>query len=171
MRWCRAWAGVVAALLGCLAAAGRAAAADEEQVWTAFRGQIVFSDVLIAQASDFPSGTVMVAALRRLERPVVDGHDGFWRFHFVAFLDRAPQSAMLRIVATDVTSPKQRREVKVFEVGADPAARELHMNDFVLTDAMGFERGHRYEIAILPGADTGAIGKQDVYARGVLTLK
>jgi hypothetical protein len=153
-----------------LVAAPGVARADD-QAWDRFKGQVVFSDVLLAPSSQFPSGQVMVAALKRLERTSVDGRDGFWRLHFVAFLDRPSDSGALRIVATDVTDAKKRREVKVFEVTRPSGERELHMNDFVLTDAMGFEHGHRYEIAVTPGGDEEHVGKEDVYARGVVTLR
>jgi len=36
---------------------------------------------------------------------------------------------------------------------------------------MGFQRGHRYELAVVGGGDEDAgAGKGDVYAQGVITL-
>jgi hypothetical protein len=153
----------------------RTARAEQPEVWNAYRGKIVFSDVLIAPASQFASGQTMLAALRRFERPVVEGRDGFWRFHFVAFLDPAPPSPALRIVATDVTDPKSHHEVRTFEIAGEPGSRELRVGDFVLTDAMGFEHGHKYELAVVGGGDEqpapGRARKADAYARGVVTLR
>lgn len=154
---------------------GPHARGDEPEVWSAYRGKIVFSDVLIAPASQFASGQTMLAALRRVERPVVEGRDGFWRFHFVAFLDPAPQAAALRIVATDVTDPKSHHEVRTFEISGEPGSSELHVSDFVLSDAMGFEHGHKYELAVVGGDQEGPAPsrarKADAYARGVVTLR
>ncbi len=138
--------------------------------WGQFHGQVVFSDVLIASAAQFPSGAAMIEALRRLKRTTVEGADGFWRLHLVAFLDPAPKTASFRLRATDVTDPKDRREVKMFEVDGQPGQNELSINDLVVTEVMGFARGHRYEIAVIPRADEPPAGKADVYAKGVITL-
>jgi hypothetical protein len=135
-----------------------------------FHGQVVFSDVLIASPAQFPSEAAMTEALRRLKRTTVEGADGFWRLHLVAFLDPAPQSASFRLRATDVTDPHDRREVKVFEVDGQPGQKELGINDLVVTETMGFARGHRYEITVVPRADEPVAGKEDVYAKGVITL-
>jgi hypothetical protein len=144
--------------------------------WSAFRGKVVFSDVIIAPPERFASPASMIAALRRLDQSVVGGRDGFWRFHFVAFLSSAPSADLVRIVATDVTEPKRPREIKVFEMTFHAGDRELRVNDFVLTDAMGFEHGHRYEIAVTRSALEEPLAepdgrKQDVCARGVVTLR
>jgi hypothetical protein len=138
--------------------------------WGQFHGQVVFSDVLIAAPAQFPSDAAMTEALRRLKRTTVEGADGFWRLHLVAFLDPAPRSASFRLRATDVTDPHDRREVRVFEVDGQPGQNELAINDLVVTEVMGFARGHRYEIAVIPRADELAAGKADVYAKGVITL-
>jgi hypothetical protein len=137
--------------------------------WGQFHGQVVFSDVLIAAPSAFPSPSAMTEALRRLKRTTVEGADGFWRLHMVAFLDPAPTTASFRLRATDVTDPKDRHEVKTFEVDGQPGQNQLAINDLVLTEVMGFARGHRYEIAVVPGGEISA-GKGDVYAKGVITL-
>jgi len=142
-----------------------------EAAWKQFHGKLVFSDILIAQPAQFQSGDQMVEALNRLKRTAVQGTDGFWRMHMVAFLDPVPQTTNFRLRATDVTRPQDRHEVKVFEVSGEPGQVELAINDLVLTEVMGFERGHRYEIAILPGGDDlPPAGKGDVYAKGVITL-
>ena len=146
--------------------------------WGHFHGQVVFSDIMIASPAQFPSDAAMSEALRRLKRTTVEGADGFWRLHMVAFLDPAPRGTSFRLRATDVTDPKDRREVKMFEVDGQPGQPELEINDLVVTNVMGFERGHRYEIAVMPrGSDpvTGSgddlpAGKGDVYAKGVITL-
>jgi hypothetical protein len=150
------------------------ASPSHDEVWSQFHGQVVFSDVLVAPTSAFPSDRVMVAALHRIERNTVEGTDGFWRLHAIAFLDPAPPSGALRLRATDVTIPKQRHEVRVFELATEAGTKELPLNDIVLTDAMGFAAGHKYEVAIERGGEDvagGIAGKQDVYAKGVITLR
>jgi hypothetical protein len=138
--------------------------------WGQFHGQVVFSDILIASPAQFPSDAAMSEALRRLKRTTVEGADGFWRLHMVAFLDPAPRAASFRLRATDVTDPKDRREVKMFEIDGQPGQNELEVNDLVVTEVMGFERGHRYEIAVMSRGDDLPAGKGDVYAKGVITL-
>jgi hypothetical protein len=135
-----------------------------------FQGQVVFSDVLIAPASQFPTPAAMTEALRRLKRTTVEGADGFWRLHMVAFLDHAPQTGSFQLRATDVTDAKDRREVKTFDVEGQPGENELPINDLVLTETMGFLRGHRYEMTVVPRGDGEATGKADVCAKGVITL-
>ena len=135
-----------------------------------FHGQVLFSDIMIASPAQFPSDSAMSEALRRLKRTTVEGTDGFWRLHMVAFLEPAPQGSSFRLRATDVTDPKDRREVKMFEVDGQPGQAELEINDLVVTNVMGFERGHRYEIAVMPRGDNLPAGKGDVYAKGVITL-
>jgi hypothetical protein len=138
--------------------------------WGQFHGQVVFSDIMIASPAQFPSDAAMSEALRRLKRTTVEGADGFWRLHMVAFLEPAPQVTSFRLRATDVTDPKDRHEVKMFEVDGKPGQTELEINDLVVTDVMGFERGHRYEIAVIARTDDLPAGKGDVYAKGVITL-
>lgn len=136
-----------------------------------FRGQVVFSDVLIAPASEFPSGDALVGALQRLKRSAVQGTDGFWRLHMVAFPSPVPPTGTYRLRATDTTNPKARKQVKVFEIGAQAGQAELEVKDLVLTDVMGFKPGHSYEIAVVgAGDDDTSAGKEDVYAQGVITL-
>jgi hypothetical protein len=135
-----------------------------------FHGQVVFSDIMIASPAQFPSDAAMSEALRRLKRTTGEGADGFWRLHMVAFLEPPPQVTSFRLRATDVTDPKDRREVKMFEVDGQPGQTELEINDLVVTSVMGFERGHRYEIAVIPRGDELPAGKGDVYAKGVITL-
>ena len=138
--------------------------------WGQFHGQVVFSDIMIASPAQFPSDSAMSEALRRLKRTTVEGVEGFWRLHMVAFLDPAPRVASFRLRATDVTDPKDRHEVKMFEIDGQPGQNELAVNDLVVTEVMGFERGHRYEIAVIARADDLPAGKGDVYAKGVITL-
>ena len=136
-----------------------------------FRGQVLFSDVLIAPASAFPSGDAMVTALQRLKRSSVQGTDGFWRVHAVAFPSPVPTGGSYRLLATDTTAGQPRKQVKVFEISGQPGQAELEISDLVLTDVMGFERGHRYELEVVGGDDGGAgAGKADVFAQGVITL-
>jgi hypothetical protein len=138
--------------------------------WGQFHGQVVFSDVLIAPAAQFPSASAMTDALKRLKRTTVEGVGGFWRLHMVAFLEPAPEGGAFQLRATDVTDPKDRREVRLFDVDGQPGDKELAVNDLVVTEVMGFERGHRYEIAVIPRRDDLPAGKGDVYAKGVITL-
>ncbi|HEY4394600.1 MAG TPA: hypothetical protein VGP64_11075 [Polyangia bacterium] len=135
-----------------------------------FQGQVVFSDVLIAPAAQFPSPAAMTDALKRLKRTTVEGAGGFWRLHMVAFLDPAPRNGAFQLRATDVTDPKDPREVRLFDVDGTPGDHELAVSDLVVTEVMGFTRGHRYEIAVIPRRDDQPAGKGDVYAKGVITL-
>jgi hypothetical protein len=166
---CTAVGRVLVVVVVLLLAAARGAVADT------LRGKVVVSDVMIASAAQLESSQGLAAALRRVGRPEVVGVDGFWRFHFVAFLSApAPVSGTFRVRASDVTDPRSPpREVRVFELTAPPGAPELRVNDFVVTAAMGFERGHSYELAVSPAPDDGAATDQkpDVSARGVVTLR
>ena len=153
---------------------GPARARADEASWRQFRGRVVVSDYFIAPAASFPSSEAMVAALRRLERATIEASAGFWRLHLYAFLDRTPDGDGLRLVATDVTDAREPREVRAFDLKAAEGEKELPLGDFVLTVAMGFVKGHRYEIAVARGrgdTDTPDKGKADVYAKGVITLK
>lgn len=174
--------------------ATRARAQGEDEAWQAFHGQVVISDIMIAPAAAFESGATMVAALHKAERTAVGGRDGFWRLHAVAFLDPAAPSGGLRLRASDVTAPNQREQVKVFDLVGVAGQKVLPVADLVLTGAMGFKPGHRYELTIepvpeepatgLPSAGGGAGvtagggtsasgvgGKTAVYAKGMITLR
>jgi hypothetical protein len=161
-------------------------AGAEDEAWREFRGQVVVSDVLLAPK--FGSDDVMILSLHRLQRSVVKEANGFWRLHFVAFLDPAAEGDTMMLVARDVTPPIAPRQVKVFEVPVEPAQRIVQVNDFVLNSAMGFVRGHDYELAVEQagpeeswpearearsnGKSGGkSNGKPDVCARGVVTLR
>jgi len=74
--------------------------------------------------------------------------------------------------------------VRLFELTAMRGDKEVSIDDLVLTAAMGFEAGHRYEMTVERHEDTpetdvlgaglpGAVpaGKRDVYAKGVVTLR
>jgi len=146
-------------------------AGGDEAAFVALRRQVIVSDTLIAPLDDFPSSQVMLAVLRRLARKAISEQHGFWRVHFVAFVQPAPETDEVRAVMTDVTDPARRRQIKVFEAQAQPGAREVTVNDLVLTEDMGFERDHRYELAVIPGGDGPPSGKTDVLARGMVTLR
>jgi hypothetical protein len=154
--------------------AGRAhgdAAGDE--TWQQFRGQVLFSNILFAPSGQFPSAGARAASLRRNGRNTVESTGGFWRLHCVAFLDPMPKGRELRVRATDVTDVAKPVEVRVFHETIVPGQRELAVDDLVLTDTIGFERGHRYEISIERDDDDPGVplaGKRDVYAKGVVTL-
>ena len=153
---------------------GPARARADETSWRQFRGRVVVSDFMIAPAASFPSPAVMVAALRRMERTTIESSAGFWRLHLYAFLDRAPEGDSLRLLAIDVTDAREPREVRAFDVATVQGEKELPLGDFVLSEDMGFVKGHRYEIAVARGRDDSATpdkGKADVYAKGVITLK
>jgi len=163
--------GAAAAPAGSPVASGeRPALPAPPPTWGQFHGQVVFSDVLIAPAAQFPSPTAMTDALKRLKRTTVEGVGGFWRLHMLAFLDPAPASGAFQLRATDVTDPKDPREVRLFDVDGTPGDHQLPINDLVVTEVMGFARGHRYEIAVIPRRDDQPAGKADVYAKGVITL-
>ena len=150
----------------------RAESADGDvEAFGALRRQVIVSDVLIAPLDDFPSSHVMLQALRRLARRTIHEQHGFWRVHFAAFMQPAPATDEVWTVVTDVTDLALRRQIKVFEMQAQPGAREVIVNDLVLTKEMGFEPGHRYEIAVIPGGEGPPSGKTDVLARGMVTLR
>lgn len=165
----------LAVVAGLLLLPMRAPASAGAEAWGQFRGQIVFSDVLLAP--DFGSDRVMVTSLNRMRRSAVQEVTGFWRLHLVAFLDEPAAGEMLHVVARDVTAPADRERasrgelppLRVFETPSDPGQKILHMNDLVLTEAMGFQRGHEYGITIEKESEGG--GKEDVYAQGVITLR
>jgi hypothetical protein len=172
--------------------AARARAQGEDEAWQAFHGQMVISDIMIAPADAFESGATMVSALHKAERTTVGARDGFWRLHAVAFLDPAATGA-LRMRALDVTAPNQREQVKVFDLAGQAGQKILPVADLVLTGAMGFKPGHRYELSIEPAPEeagtgspsgigaaaaagggtsaSGVGGKTAVYAKGMITLK
>ena len=100
----------------------------------------------------------------------------------------------MRLRALDVTAPNQREPVKVFDLAGEAGQKVLPVADLVLTGAMGFKPGHRYELTIqsapeepatgLPSAGggggvsaagapstSGVAGKPAVYAKGMITLK
>jgi hypothetical protein len=164
-----------------LLASGTARADD--QAWREFRGQVLVSDVLLAPS--FDSDQELITTLRRVKCSTVTATYGFWRLHLVAFLDPAAGDGTetAALVARDVTNLKERKgarleggtEVKVFEVPVQPGQKVVQMNDFVLSESMGFERGHDYELTVETSRDAelgaGAGEKRDVNARGVVTLR
>src|SRR5262245_1412360 len=169
-------------LRGALALAGIAAfapaASADETLWRTFRGRVTFSDVSLAPESTFENPTMMAAALRRIQRSSVEQTAGFWRLHLLAFLDRPAATSALVLRATDVTDARAPREIRVFEVPAERGLKELRLDDFVVTETMGFQRGASYEITIEAApetvggaAETRKAGKADVYAKGVITLR
>jgi hypothetical protein len=177
------WA-VIAVLAGSLAGAPAVADGTGPEAWRQFRRQVLFSDVLLAPAAEFPTTAARIASLRRMQRTEIEGPGGFWRIQAVAFLDPPAPSGALGLRATDITNPSQPRSVRLFELNAMRGDHEVSIDDLVLTDAMGFEPNHRYEITVeqhedapetdvmgagLPG--TGRAGKRDVYAKGVVTLR
>jgi hypothetical protein len=180
MRRLRIGMAVVAVCLTTLAALAPLAAADDG-LWRMFRGRVVFSDVALAAASNFESTAQMTSALRRIERSAFDQTAGFWRLHILAFLDRPAPASTLVLRASDASDPRAPRPVRVFEVPIERGERELRLDDFVVTPAMGFAPGGSYEFAIEAPGDAGAAaaetdkagkaGKADVYAKGVITLR
>jgi hypothetical protein len=167
-------------VLGAAAGLARPAAADDE-MWRSFRGRVLFSDVALAPASSFESPALMTAALKRIERSSAEQNagSGFWRLHILAFLDRPAATGALVMRASNVTDPSAPRQVRVFELPAQRGQKEVRLDDLVVTETMGFERGSRYEITIEAAADeagggaaeTRKAGKADVYAKGVITLR
>jgi len=173
---------MVAALL-----AGGPRAMADDAMWRTFRGRVMFSDVALAPAANFDSGAMMTSALKRLERSSVDQANGFWRLHMLIFLDRPAATDTLVLRAVDVSAPRREprearaiepRPVRVFEVPVGRGDREIRLDDFVVTEAMGFERGASYEMRLEAppeeggaAAETKKAGKADVYAKGVITLR
>jgi hypothetical protein len=171
------WPIGVAVVLSTFAALAPVAEADDG-LWRTFRGRVVCSDIALAPASSFGSGAQMTSALKRIERSAFDQTAGFWRIHIVAFLDRPAATSSLVLRATDTSDPRAPRVVRVFEVPVERGEKELRMDDFVVTPAMGFAPGGSYELAIeapgdggVAGPETAKAGKADVYAKGVITLR
>ena len=176
MKLMRRWVVGVAALTG-VAAFVPGAHADEA-MWRNFRGRVVFTDVALAPEKNFENATMMASALRRLERSTIDETSGFWRIHVLAFLDRPAPAATLVLRASDVSNPAAPQQVRVFEVPVERGGKEVRLDDFVITDGMGFKAGGKYELAFeapaeeaAPGGETRKAGKADVYAKGVITLR
>jgi hypothetical protein len=171
------WRVGVAAVAVYLAALAPLAEADEG-LWQAFRGRVVCSDIALAPASNFESAAQMTSALKRLERSGFDQTAGFWRLHIIVFLNRPAPTTTLVLRTTDTSDPKAPRVVRVFEVPVERGEKELRLDDFVVTPAMGFAPGGSYELAIeapgdggVAGPETAKAGKADVYAKGVITLR
>jgi len=171
----RVFVGFVA--LVALAGFATGAHADDE-LWRSFRGRVMFSDIALAPSSSFESPTLMASALRRIQRSAFDQTSGFWRVHVLAFLDRPAPTGTLALRATDVTDPRVPRQVRVFELPVERGAKELRLDDFVVTESEGFARGSSYEISVEAPSEEGAsagdakkAGKADVYAKGVITLR
>jgi hypothetical protein len=165
---------VALAIVAVLAPAARA----DDAMWRAFRGRVMFSEVALAPAATFESPALMTSALRRLERNQIGQANGFWRVHMIIFLDRASTTSSLVLRASDVTDPRAPRTVRVFEVPVERGGRELQLDDFVVTEGMGFARDVTYQFAVEAPGDAGAAGpetvkagKADVYAKGVITLR
>ena len=172
-------------LAGVLAAGGLGAFAShagaDDSLWRNFRGRVTFSDIALAPESSFESPATMTAALRRIQRTSAEQTAGFWRLQILAFLERPAATGALLLRATDVTDPRAPQEVRVFEVPAERGDKEVRLDDFVVTETMGFKRGARYEITIEAAPEVGGVGvgagdtknagKADVYAKGVITLR
>lgn len=172
-RWIKGWV-MALAVVAVLAPAARA----DDAMWRAFRGRVLFSEIALAPAGTFESPALMASALRRIERNQIGQANGFWRIHMIIFLDRPAATTSLVLRASDVTDPRTPRPVRVFEIPVGRGDRELRLDDFVVTEAMGFARDVTYQFAVeAPGeAGTGGLetvkaGKADVYAKGVITLR
>jgi len=172
----RRWVVGLAALVAVAALAPQAGA--DEEMWRSFRGKVTFTDIALAPASSFESATLMTSALKRIQRSSVDQNGGFWRLHILAFLERPAASGTLVLRASDVSDPAVPRSTRVFEVPIERGQKELRLDDFVVTETMGFTRGNSYEITIeappeegVTAAETKKAGKADVYAKGVITLR
>ena len=176
-------------LVGLMALAGVGVGAlgarADDAAWRSLRGRVVFSDIAPAPADNFPSGEARAAALQRIGRTSIEQTGGFWRIHMVVFLDRPAPTDTLLLRAFDLGVPEARavrsfqpRQVRVFEVPAERGATELRLDDFVVTEAMGFETGASYEFSVEappeegnPPAAAKKAGKADAYAKGVITLR
>jgi hypothetical protein len=168
--------GVAAVIVGLAMFAPGAGA--QEELWRSFRGRVVCTDVALAPEASFQNPAMMSAALQRIARSGIDQRDGFWRIHVLAFLDRPSPSGALLLRATDVSTPTAPRPVRVFDVPVERGTKEVRLDDFVVTPAMGFMAGASYELSFEAppeegnaGAETRKAGKADVYAKGVITLR
>ncbi|HXU00509.1 MAG TPA: hypothetical protein VN903_05930 [Polyangia bacterium] len=175
-RWFGRWIGVMA-VVGSLTAYVPVARADDG-LWRAFQGKLVFSDIALAPASFFENSAQMSSALRRIQRTTIDQGAGFWRIHLMAFLAKPAATGTLVLRATDVSDPRVPQLVRVFEIPVNRGDKELRLDDFVVTQTMGFAPGASYEFVLEApadeggaGAETRKAGKADAYAKGVITLR
>ena len=156
--------------IGPLAQESAPALPPSDAAWQEFRGKVVVSDTLLA--SQFGSDAVKISSLHRFQRAAVNGAEGVWRLHFIAFLTAPIDGESVNLIAYE-SGDKNRQPVRVFEVPVLPGSRELHLNNFVVSESMGFRRGQAYDLVIeAPGkTSVAAHGKQDVAARGMITLR
>ena len=156
--------------IGPLAQEGAPTLPPSDAAWQEFRGKVVVSDTLLA--SQFGSDAVKISSLHRFQRAAVNGAEGVWRLHFIAFLKAPIDGESVNLIAYE-SGDKNHQPVRVFEVPVPPGSRELHLNNFVVSESMGFRRGQAYELVIeAPGkTSVAAHGKQDVAARGMITLR
>jgi hypothetical protein len=162
--------GAPAPAMGPLAQEIAAASPPSDAAWQEFRGKVVVSDTLLA--SQFGSDAVKISSLHRFQRAAVNGAEGVWRLHFIAFLKTPIDGDTVNLIAYE-SGDKSQQPVRVFEVPVQAGAREVHLNNFVVSESMGFRRGQAYELVIeAPGKTSEAAhGKQDVAARGMITLR
>jgi hypothetical protein len=162
--------GTQAPAIGPLARENAAALPPTDAAYQEFRGKVVVSDILLA--SQYGSDAVKISSLHRFQRAAVNGAEGTWRLHFIAFLRAPIDGDTVNLIAYE-SGDRSRHPVKVFEVPVQPGTRELQLNNFVISESMGFRRGQAYDLVIEAPGNTAkpAHGKQDVAAQGMITLR
>jgi hypothetical protein len=146
------------------------ASAGEANELVGYRGRIVTSDVAIAAPVDSSPDSVaeLVATLKRFEQtePIAACCDGAWRVHFAAVLDRPARQDVLVLAFHDKDGA---RADPVFstEVSVKREQPVVVLNDFVISNDLGFLAGHKYAVTLARhrGAD------REVLARGTFMLK
>lgn len=98
-------------------------------------------------------------------RQVVEMKNDQWTLYFVAFLKKPPGVPDVELVFYDVAD-KAHEPTNHFAITTQPSAKILASNISFGID-QGFKAGHKYNVLItrLVG------GKEDVYAKGQVTLK
>jgi hypothetical protein len=137
----------------------------------AHTGLIVASSVYLFE-TPFDSAATLVRAMTHLRQPQVIGAycNGAWRVHFAAQLEQPGGEETLDLQIDDVSrSGRSRRRIRVFssDIPVHPGQMTLFMNDFVISNEMGFAAGHAYEVSLWRPAEAG----RTVLAKGSFTLK
>jgi hypothetical protein len=152
---------IAIAMAAALSGAGAASRDDGAEP----RGLIVASNVYLRK-TPVDSPATLMAAMRRLQQPqdIRSFADGAWRVHFAAVLERAPGETTLELRFDSMPGQGSvESPARVFSttVPVDPAGTTVFVNDFVISNEMGFSAGSKYEVSLwrAGAADAGALAK------------
>jgi hypothetical protein len=148
-----------------MAAALSGAGAESRDDGAEPRGLIVASNVYLHKTSVDSPATLM-AAMRRLRQPqdIRSFSDGAWRVHFAAVLESAPGEPTLELrfdSIPDQGSVEPPARVFSSTVPVEPSSTTVFVNDFVVSNEMGFAAGNKYEVSLrrTGAAEAGALAK------------